>query len=263
LLIEKKLREAKFFLAKMIDHERMAFDDKEPFEFYLSSFLSAGRSVGYYLQHQQKERYGWTEKTCGRWRQNWEETLPQLQQRLIKFMIVTRDVEVHKGGSSHTVGTEKRELGLGTHVLALGTMEVSGPPGVSPAAIIHVPAYYFTIDRAEQKVTEACSDYVPLLERMVAPAMNLLASLPDLTTDQREIIAFAVRNYSPSKHPFKDYDNYRKAATATNILAFSNCDVVIAALLDAEADRLSTLSKLLVPFPVGAFRSLAAKLHKG
>jgi hypothetical protein len=42
---EKKLREAKFFLNKMIEQERGAFGDKEQFGFYLSAFLSAATSV--------------------------------------------------------------------------------------------------------------------------------------------------------------------------------------------------------------------------
>ena len=113
--VEKKLREAKFFLNKMSEHERMAFDDKKPFEFFFSAFLSAGRSVGYYLQHKQKGLYrswgkDWTEAIYRRWRKDWEATLPQPQQGLIKFMIRTRDIEVHEGGTSPAEKTEKREF---------------------------------------------------------------------------------------------------------------------------------------------------------
>jgi hypothetical protein len=46
-------------------------------------------------------------------------------------------------------------------------MEVSGPPG-APPAIIPTPAYYFTIDGVERKATEACGEYLALLEQMVA-----------------------------------------------------------------------------------------------
>jgi hypothetical protein len=66
--VEKKLREAKFFLDKMIEHEQMAFKDKEPFEFYLSAFLSAGRTVDYRLRHEQKAIYP-------SWRIRWDATL--------------------------------------------------------------------------------------------------------------------------------------------------------------------------------------------
>jgi hypothetical protein len=158
--VEKKLREAKFFLDKMIEHERMAFKDKEPFEFYLSAFLSAGRTVDYRLRHEQKAIYP-------TWRTAWDATLTQTQQDLIKFMVDERNDEVHESGSSHTVGTENREFGPGTHKLADGTMYVTGAPGFSQVTI-KAPGYYFTIDAVERKVTEACAEYLRLLEQMVA-----------------------------------------------------------------------------------------------
>jgi hypothetical protein len=158
--VEKKLREAKFFLNKMIEHERVAFKDKEPFEFYLSAFLSAGRTVDYRLLHEQKAIYP-------TWRTAWDATLTQAHQDLIKFMVDERNVEVHESGSSHTVGTENREFEAGTHTLADGTMYVTGAPGFSQVTI-PTPAYYFPIDGIERKATEACGEYLRLLEQMVA-----------------------------------------------------------------------------------------------
>ena len=55
--VEKKLHEAAFFLDKMRDQERKAFGDKEPFDFYLSAFLNAGRVVDYRLRHEQGSIY--------------------------------------------------------------------------------------------------------------------------------------------------------------------------------------------------------------
>ena len=159
--VQKKLREASFFLSKMIEHERLAFDNKEPFDFYLSAFLNAGRTVDYRLRHEHKAIYP-------DWRIGWNATLPQAQQRLIKFMVDDRNLEVHSKGSSRVVKTEDKELGPGTHSFASGTMDVSGPPDVFPLAIIQTPAYYFTIDGIEQKATEACRGYLALLQQMVA-----------------------------------------------------------------------------------------------
>jgi hypothetical protein len=156
--VEKKLREAKFFLNKMIEHD---LEDKEPFEFYLSAFLSAGRTVDYRLRYEQEAIYP-------TWRTAWDATLTQAQQDLIKYMVDERNDEVHRSGSSHTVGTENRELGPGVHTLASGTHTVAGPPGVSPLAIVPVPAWDFTIAGIERKATEACGEYLALLERMVA-----------------------------------------------------------------------------------------------
>jgi hypothetical protein len=153
--VEKKLREARFFLEKMDEHERNAFD------FYLSAFLNAGRTVDYRLRHEQGATYS-------KWRTAWDATLTQEQRDLVKFMVDDRDVEVHEAGSRRIGKTENRELGPGTHTLAGATHEVSAPPDVFPAAIIRTHAYYFTIDGTERKVTEACNEYLALLERMVA-----------------------------------------------------------------------------------------------
>jgi hypothetical protein len=159
--IEKKLREAEFFLNKMRRHERMAFNDKEPFDFYLSAFLSAARTVDYRLRHEQAAVYP-------TWRTTWDATLTQAQHSLIKFMVDDRNVEVHESGSSRVTKTENRELGPGTHSFASGTMDVIGPPGIAPLAIIQTPAYHFTIEGTERNVTDACEEYLALLQRMVA-----------------------------------------------------------------------------------------------
>jgi hypothetical protein len=151
--VEKKLREARFFLDKMIEHERMAFDDKEPFDFYLSAFLSGARTVDWRLCHEQTANYP-------NWRIGWNAKLSQAQQRLIKFMVDDRNVEVHESGSSRVVKTENRELGPGTYSLASGKIEVFGPPGVWPLAIIPVPTYNFTIDGTERKAVDACGEYL-------------------------------------------------------------------------------------------------------
>ena len=158
--VEKKLREADFFLKKMIEHDRLASRDKERFDFYLSAFLNAGRTVDWRLQHEQETIYP-------SWRICWDATLTKEQQRLIRSLMEDRNLEVHESGSGRIVKTENRELGLGIHKLADGTSELIGPPGVPPA-IIQVPGYYFTIDDVERSATEACREYLGLLEQMVA-----------------------------------------------------------------------------------------------
>jgi hypothetical protein len=59
-----------------------------------------------------------------------------------------------------------------------GTLEVfstplplavaAGVPPNQPAAVIYKPAYFFTIDGAERKATEACADCLATLKKMVA-----------------------------------------------------------------------------------------------
>src|SRR5258707_431645 len=90
--VDKKLREARFFLSKMADQERLAFGDKEPFDFFLSAFLSAGRSVDYRLIHEQGMLY----RT---WRKAWDAALSPSNAGLIKFLVDDRNLEVHASGS--------------------------------------------------------------------------------------------------------------------------------------------------------------------
>ncbi len=139
--IEKKLREARFFLDKMRDQESGAFGDKEPFDFYLSACLGAARSVDYRL------------------------TSPE--QRLIEFMVIDRNVEVHESGSTRSIKTEEIKIVGDTYSDKSSTHYVSGPPGM-PSASIFKPAYFFAIDGVERKATEACAEYLTLLERMLA-----------------------------------------------------------------------------------------------
>lgn len=158
----------------MSEHEQKAFNDKQPFDYYLSAFLNAGRTVGNRLRHEheamhrrRQKRWHWA--MYRGWRDGWEATLNQAQRDLIKFMVNDRDVEVHTGGSSsRAVKIENRELGPGKHTLAGGTTDVAGAPDVSPLGAIPVPAYYFTIDGVERKATEACGEYLELLRQMVA-----------------------------------------------------------------------------------------------
>jgi hypothetical protein len=48
-----------------------------------------------------------------------------------------------------------------------GTLYVYGPPGTPPAAI-DKSTYAFTIEGTERKATEACAEYLALLNQMVA-----------------------------------------------------------------------------------------------
>lgn len=162
--VEKKLREARFFLNAMITHESGAFGDREPFDFYLSAFLSAARTVDYRLIHEQRATYR-------PWRKKWETTLSVQEAILIKSMTDDRNLEVHETGSSRDMKDEKTKI-AGTYTDRSGTVTVSGPPetlGFGPqGAYVVKPTYYFTIDGVERRVTEACGEHLRLLERMLA-----------------------------------------------------------------------------------------------
>ena len=90
--IEKKLREATYFLNKMSEREQMAFGEHEQYDFCLSAFLNATRVVDYRLRHEQQKLYK-------SWRSQWDGRLSAADASLIKFMIEDRIAEVHKTGS--------------------------------------------------------------------------------------------------------------------------------------------------------------------
>lgn len=151
----------------MKDHDSRAFGDKEPFDFCLSAFLSAARSVDWRLRHEHKAAYE-------PWRKEWDATLTAQEDRLIKFMVDDRNLEVHESGSTRGVKDERTNI-QGTYSDKSGTITVSGPPLTlggplenPTAAFIIKPAYFFIIDGAERKATYVFGEYLTLLEQMVA-----------------------------------------------------------------------------------------------
>ena len=71
--IPKKLREAKFFLGHMrMESARSTQPDREHFEFYLSAFLSAARSVTTFFEKRNQKAW-WSQ-----WRANRSEDDRQL-----------------------------------------------------------------------------------------------------------------------------------------------------------------------------------------
>ena len=122
--LHKKQAEAQFFLGHMAEQERRAFGDRQPFDFYLSAFLSAGRTVDYRLRHEQSSIYP-------TWRKVWDAALSPTDNRLIKFMVDDRNDEVHESGSRRSVGQEDIKVGVGgSYSDGSGTLQVFGSPSV-------------------------------------------------------------------------------------------------------------------------------------
>jgi hypothetical protein len=89
---ERKLREARFFLRKLQEKAQAVVGDPEEFGFYLSALLSAGRSVTFALQVENKDGYD-------AWFPVWFEKQNQQDQDLFKFMNNQRVKEVHQGAA--------------------------------------------------------------------------------------------------------------------------------------------------------------------
>ena len=160
LQIDKKLREARFFLGMMAERAERASGEHEQFDFCLSAFLSAARSVHYRLCHEQGQAYK-------AFRADWDKELSADDQRLIKFLVDDRNDEVHESGSSRTEHESRIPVVGGIYSDGSGTLTVRAPPGTPPAQIIKT-VYCFTIDDQQLPALEACRQYIDLLKRLVS-----------------------------------------------------------------------------------------------
>ncbi len=157
--VHKKLREAQFFLMKMSERAQMAFGDRQEFDFYLSAFLSAARTVDYRLRHEQGAAY----RT---FRVGWNQNLSAADQQLIKFMVDDRNLEIHESGSAR--GEQESRISVSrVYEDKSGKVTVFSPPDTPPAYIVK-PTYFFVVDGQSRSVLECCEMYSQLLKRLVA-----------------------------------------------------------------------------------------------
>ena len=133
-----------------------AVGDKQLFDFYLSAFLGAGRTVDCRLRHEHRAIYAL-------WRVQGNSRLTPDEDRLMKCLVDDRDYEIHESGLNRVVGEECVEFYVGKH--RQGVNQVSGPPGMPP--IVLRPTYTFNVDGADRTVTDACGEYLALLKRLV------------------------------------------------------------------------------------------------
>jgi hypothetical protein len=141
--VQKKLREAKFFLEKLREHEDRAFGDKEPFDFYLSAFLSAANSI--------LERFKRMNRPAEvQFRKKWDRSLTPRESKLMSFLKGQRDKEVHASGTQPAQRDLKVPVGRG-YSDPSGIVYVTDPEGSDRGAVVSKPAYYFTIDSVEQE----------------------------------------------------------------------------------------------------------------
>jgi hypothetical protein len=163
--VEKKLREAQFFLEKMREREGMAFGDPEVFDFLLSAFLNAVRTVDYRLRHEQRTYPDWRDKT-------WNVANPMEDSRL-QFLSSDRRVEVHESGSARIEQWKTSKVAPGdTYTDPSGRLEVFGSPptltGVDTGATVRTPKHVFRIDGSERPVIQVCDEGLAALSQMVA-----------------------------------------------------------------------------------------------
>lgn len=180
---EKKLREAAFFLWKLVEEERRILrPEPEALDFYLSAFLSAARSVGDIIGVEEGDRY-----------RNWfaqrKLTLPADERVLLKFTNDQRVLTVHVRGPDVQRDTTQipihelqRELEAGGGSLENRAGGVPGSPLPSPQAEKSVLSFS---GRPSANASELCQQYLELLGRLVreyregqSPPNNTLQGTP-------------------------------------------------------------------------------------
>jgi len=160
---QKKCREAQFFLAKLAAEASTERLDREDFEFYLSAFLAAGRSVTFALQFEQKPLYDG-------WYPGWRATLTPDEVELFDFMKAQRNTTLKEGEPRTDVAIEyipvtELRRPAGRHP-AYG-FHWFGPPWVPPPTV-GVKVHRFELGGKMEEVLAVCRRYMDLLEALVA-----------------------------------------------------------------------------------------------
>jgi hypothetical protein len=161
--IQKKLREARFFLSHMMNSARSTQSDREHFEFYFSAFLSAARSVTDFFEKKKQAKH--VKAWWSQWRQ--AKSRSGDDRTLLNRMTQQRDNEVHEEGAEvahqlEDVPLSKIETPTGLHAAYIPSF---GEPWGEPQ--ISLKVYYFTLGGKTVNAVETCQRYVRLLERAV------------------------------------------------------------------------------------------------
>jgi hypothetical protein len=150
--VDKKIREAEFFLDQMREFEKRMLPAREKFDFFLSALLSAGRAVDGTLRQEET------------WRKRWDSANGPAAELLGFFAddqkVVVRDTDSKRGDK------ENLALAKTQHQEGGATATVAGPPG-SFALASAGRDFFFEIDGVEHKVTDACAEYLKVLKKMV------------------------------------------------------------------------------------------------
>jgi hypothetical protein len=155
---QRKLGEAKFFHGLLVrEREKAVRNEPEAFEYYLSAFLSAARSVVYLVRENR-----------GEWFDTWLGGRPKKDNDFLLSMKILRDDEVHHGGAKTTVEMEW------IPVVELQTRGRDHPaygfyatwlPGTEPPKLGR-PTHYLEFG-GQQDVIATCKRCIDVLEELV------------------------------------------------------------------------------------------------
>jgi hypothetical protein len=153
-----KLAEASFFFGKLEAAGGKVFSpEPEAFAFYLSAFVSAGRSVTFALQAEHKQEYD-------EWFPNWRASLSDERHALLGHFNGLRVDAVHKLGVE--LSLQLVEIPMHEFLWAAARdgadIQIWHPPG-TPAPPQHKVVRTFVVGGNEHDVLAACRFYLELL----------------------------------------------------------------------------------------------------
>lgn len=168
---QKKLREARFFLGCLRRRDRVAPPEPEEFEFYLSAFLSAARSVTFALENEEEAKYK-------EWRGTWSTLITAEEQTFLDAMVQQRNIAQKRGGVPVAVDWEfvpviqakRDERGQPMYGL-----QWFGPI-TAPMPQVGQPVHSITLGTGQVEAVATCERYLNILERLVADFLKTHAS---------------------------------------------------------------------------------------
>lgn len=157
--IRRKLREAIFFFRHLYDETSPLKLETDDLDFFLSAFLSAGRStIGFFDRMQGKHYRSWFH--------DWKMGLVDEDRKLLHHMVRQRNLEVHEAGADIIPQFEL------VPVIELETASRYEDPWSRPPRPPARPASkkksYFWIDGEQLDVTSTCRRYLELLLKLVS-----------------------------------------------------------------------------------------------
>jgi hypothetical protein len=161
-VVKGKLHQARSALMEMRDEEQKAYGPC--YMDRLSAFLSAGRSVDYTLRTEYRGAYR-------KWRKRWNGRHKN-EDRLLKCMHDIRDNDVHEGASGLHAKSQNVKIGTGGYSNRSGTFQSTGSPtaimGQDVTGSTSKQTYFLNVCGIERPATQACDEYLTVLENMVA-----------------------------------------------------------------------------------------------
>jgi len=162
-LTGQKLREAKFFFRLLNQtSQEVVLNAPEVFEFYLSAFLSAARSVTFVLQYEEKDKYD-------DWFPTWFSNRSEDDRQLLNFLKKQRNFVEKRGGAEISLVwelipvTEVRTDDRGHPAYGIHWFE----PPETPPTRVGLPVHSFDLLGDQKKVISAGKRYLDVLDDIV------------------------------------------------------------------------------------------------